>query len=57
MHPQVGAADVSYHEPKRTLESALKKEGSVKVGTGTVTGGFMKHELKCAMRSRSIDAC
>ncbi|CAM9544046.1 unnamed protein product [Ascophyllum nodosum] len=29
----VGAADVSYHEPKRTLESALKKEGSVKALT------------------------
>lgn len=28
----VGAADVTYHEPRRNLESTLKKQGDMKVG-------------------------
>lgn len=29
----VGAADVTYHEPRRNLESTLKKQGDMKVGS------------------------
>lgn len=29
----VGAADVTYHEPRRNLEATLKKQGDMKVGS------------------------
>eukprot|EP00752_Nemacystus_decipiens_P018748 g16809.t1 len=52
----VGAADVTYHEPRRNLESTLKKQGDMKVATltgrvfGALPNGILDEGLPKAVQ-------
>lgn len=49
----VGAADVTYHEPRRNLESTLKKQGDMKVGGPAV---HYVAKCRCGVRIESVSS-